>query len=170
MDKGEEKLNTLLDELGIEYKTTRHRALFKVEDASAEERNLDGAHCKSLFLKDKKGHFLLVVMMGYKKLNMKALSDVAALKIGRLSFATTDNLYQMLRLIPGAVTPFGLINLAANSQINFTLVLDKEMMEHDMLNYHPLHNEATTSLSAVSFLKFLAHLGHDPLVINFEEL
>lgn len=43
-----------LDELGLTHKTVGHEALYTVEQSRALRGDLDGAHIKNLFLRDKK--------------------------------------------------------------------------------------------------------------------
>jgi Ala-tRNA(Pro) deacylase len=62
---------------------------------------------------------------------------------------------------PGAVTPFGAIN---DTEGRVTVVLDMEMMRHEVLNYHPLVNTRTTSLAAKDLIKFLEATGHPPQI------
>ena len=50
-----ERLFALLDSLGIETTTHTHEPVFTVEENRAGRGALPGAHCKSLFLRDKKG-------------------------------------------------------------------------------------------------------------------
>ena len=53
---------------------------------------------------------------------------------------------------PGAVTPFGAIN---DTEARVTVVLDAAMMEHDILNFHPLINVMTTAIRRDDLVKFL---------------
>ena len=50
-----EELFAHLDALGIAHKTYSHPPVFTVAEAVALRGQLPGAHCKSLFLRDKKG-------------------------------------------------------------------------------------------------------------------
>jgi Ala-tRNA(Pro) deacylase len=77
-------------------------------------------------------------------------------------------LWDVLGVRPGAVTPFGLINDHAPQQVQ--VALDAQMLERDPLNFHPLHNEATTTISRDGFLKFLALTGHQPVLVDFDRL
>ena len=58
-----EELFARLDALGIAHRTYSHPPVFTVADATALRGSLPGGHCKSLFLKDKKGGFWLAVML-----------------------------------------------------------------------------------------------------------
>ena len=46
------------------------------------------------------------------------------------------------------------------------VVLQRRMMAMDLLNYHPLRNDATTTISPIDLLKFLAAVGHGPIIID----
>jgi Ala-tRNA(Pro) deacylase len=43
-------------------------------------------------------------------------------------------------------------------------VLDAAMMAHEVLNFHPLVNTATTTISREALLKFLEATGHKPQI------
>ena len=62
---------------------------------------------------------------------------------GRFSFGSADLLREVWGVEPGAVTPFGAIN---DTEARVTVVLDAAMMEHDILNFHPLINVMTTAI------------------------
>jgi Ala-tRNA(Pro) deacylase len=155
-----EDLFAHLAELGVETTTRRHAAVFTVEENKALRGDLPGGHCKSLFLKDKKGALWLVVALEDRAIDMKDLRR----RIGAatLSFGKVELLAEVLGVAPGAVTPFGLIN---DRQLRVTVVLDSDMMALDRLNYHPLTNLATTTISAQGLLSFIASTGHEARVM-----
>ncbi len=162
-----EGLLTLLEDLGIAATTIDHPPLHAVDDAQAcRAANLGaetGGFCKNLFLKDKKGVLWLVVTLEERNIRLNSLPK--SLGSARLSFAKPELLWETLGVRPGSVTPFALIN-DVNRQVR--LILDAPMMEHDWLNYHPLTNEATTTISKGDFLKFIRHCGHEPTIIDLE--
>jgi Ala-tRNA(Pro) deacylase len=45
-----------------------------------------------------------------------------------------------------------------------TVILDAAMMAQAMLNFHPLVNTATTTISRDGLLKFLEATGHRPRI------
>ena len=160
----EEDLFVFLDRLGIETKTIRHRPVFTVEEARSLRGDLPGGHCKSLFLKDKKGQLWLAVVLEDRSVDLKALAE----RIGaaRISFGSETRLYETLGVIPGSVTPFALIN---DPDHRVTVVLDKEMLELSPLHYHPLDNRATTAITPEDLLKFVTACGHERLIIDIPE-
>ncbi len=156
-----ENLMQRLDELGIESVTRDHAPLFTVEDSKSLRGEIPGTHSKNLFLKDKKGVLFLVVAEEDATINMKRFHQ----KIGsaRLSFGKPDLLQEVLGTTPGSVSPFTLINDTHNRVI---VILDANLMESDIINFHPLTNEATTSLTPQDLLTFITSCGHEPRIIQ----
>ena len=69
---------------------------------------------------------------------------------------------EVLGLEPGSVTPFGLIN---DKNVRTNVILDARMMEEEILNYHPLKNDATTTIRSGDLLAFIRSCGHEPRVV-----
>ena len=112
-------------------------------------------------MKDRKDKIWLAVLPGDKRANVNALER----RIGsaRLSFGKPDLLLDVLGVTPGAVTPFALINDTARRT---TVVLDGEMMASETINFHPLRNDASTTIATPDLLKFVAALGYAPLIVD----
>ncbi len=163
MPATEQDLLVRLDALGIAYATHRHPAVFTVEEARAHCGHFPGCHCKNLFLKDKKGSLWLVVARDDAPISMKHLDK----QIGsaRLSFGKPDLLMEVLGVIPGSVTPFALIN---DGEKRVNVVLDARMMASDLVNYHPLTNEATVALTPDALVAFIRDCGHEPAVLDVD--
>jgi Ala-tRNA(Pro) deacylase len=160
-----EDLFRRLDALGIAHRTYSHPPVFTVAEAAALRGRLPGGHCKSLFLKDKKGGFWLAVMLEQRRVDLKKLAQ--RLGAARFSFGGTEDLYALLGVRPGSVTPFALANDAAH---RVTPVLDKAMLAHDPLNYHPLVNDRTTAISPDDLLRFIAACGHRAQILELDAL
>lgn len=150
----------LLASLGIDAKTYEHPPIFTVADGEEHWRGIPGTHCKNLFLKDAKGQMWLVSCPTGRKVDLKALPD----KIGsaRISFGSSDRLRATLFIEPGSVTPFALANDMDKKVI---CVLDKAMMQDELLAFHPLVNTATTTVSPDGLLTFLKATGHAPKLV-----
>ena len=151
----EQKLFNLFKLINIDSKIFRHEALFTVEDSQKLRGRIPGAHCKTLFLKDKKNNLWLVVISedSIADLNMLAKK----LNAGRLSFCSPEIMLNILDVEPGSVTPFAIISDSAR---NVSIVLDSKMLESEKLNYHPLHNRATATISSKDLIKFISHFGN----------
>lgn len=149
-----------LVDLGIETSTIEHPPVFTVEESKAFRGELTGAHCKNLFLKDKKGQIWLVVSLEDRDIDMKALRH--SIGSHHLSFGKPELLMEVLGISPGSVTPFALIN---DSECRVNVVLDADMMAYDTLNYHPLVNSATTAIAPDDLLAFIRSCGHEPAIV-----
>jgi Ala-tRNA(Pro) deacylase len=155
-----DELFAYLDTLGIAHKTVTHPAVFTVEEARELRGTISGGHTKNLFLRDKKGALYLLVAPEDAAIELRALHRVLGAS-GRFSFGSAELLQEALGVAPGSVTPFAVIN---DKQARVTLVIDAALMTHDVLNFHPLVNTATTSISREGLLKFLAATGHAPRI------
>lgn len=151
--------------LGIRATTHRHPPLHTVAESVQLRGALPGGHCKSLFLKDRKGGLWLVVVLEDRRLDLNRLAD--RLGAPRFSFGSPALLEETLGVKPGSVTPFALINDEAH---RVAVVLDEEMLGFDPLNYHPLVNTATTAVSPADLLAFIADCGHRPRVLAMGDL
>jgi Ala-tRNA(Pro) deacylase len=50
------------------------------------------------------------------------------------------------------------------------LVLDQALMGHELVNFHPLTNTATTAVSREGLLRVLEALGVAPMIVDFASL
>ena len=157
----QKELLTVLDQINIEYTNHEHPAVFTVEEANLHHKGIDGVHSKNLFFKDKKKNLFLVVTLSDKPIVIKEMAK----KIGAKSpsFGKPDLLGKVLGVIPGSVTPFAVIN--ANSH-DIKVILDEEMMENELLNFHPLVNTATTTIASKDLVKFLEHCNQEFEIIR----
>jgi Ala-tRNA(Pro) deacylase len=151
----------LLHDLDIPTSTLTHEPVFTVEQARRVRGRLPGGHSKNLFLRTKKGVMWLIVAKEDRQIDLKQLAT--RLGSDRLSFGSPERLMGALGVIPGAVTPFGVIN---DTQGRVRVVLDRGLLEEDPLNFHPLDNTMTTAITSVDLLRFLEATGHEPLVID----
>ena len=155
-----DQLFAYLDDLGIAHQTVRHPAVFTVEEARTLRGKVTGGHTKNLFLRDKKGALFLVVAPEDAAIELKSLHRRLGAS-GRFSFGSAELMRETLGVEPGSVTPFAVINDRAG---RVTVVLDASMMREPTLNFHPLVNTATTTISREGLLKFLETTGHRPRI------
>ncbi|WP_192255396.1 prolyl-tRNA synthetase associated domain-containing protein [Mesorhizobium silamurunense] len=162
MPKTEAELYAFLADLGISVSTMRHPPLFTVADSQALRGEIPGGHTKNLFLKDKKDNFFLVTVGEEAEVDLKQIHHLIGAS-GRVSFGRPEMLMELLGVIPGAVTVFGLINDTAG---RVKVVLDQELMSHEVINGHPLTNEATTTIAAADLVRFVEATGHDAVILK----
>lgn len=150
-----------LDELNIDYQLHHHEAVFTVEESEKIDAEISGTHCRNLFLRDRKKKNFLVVLQNATEVNMKKLPPV--IESDRLSFGSADRLWQYLGVRPGSVCPFSIVN---DTDHQVKIILDKSMMEADIVNYHPLLNTMTVSLKPADLVKFIETTGHEAHIVD----
>jgi len=148
-----------LDDLGVNHKTIEHPAFFTVEDGRAFKAEMPGGHSKNLFLKDKKGVLTLAVAHADTRVDLVGLGKAIGAK-GRLSFGKPELMTATLGVIPGAVTPFALINPGAEALSR--VILDTALLAADPIWFHPLENTASTAVSPDGLRAFLQSCGFEP--------
>ena len=155
-EENEKKVYDVLEKLGISFVRHEHPPVFTVEGAERYWQGIRGAHCKNLFLRNKKGnrHYLVIIehtkRAGLKELEVQIGED-------RLSFASEERLSRYLGLKAGSVSPFGLIN---DSKKEVRVIIDQDLKNCDRINFHPNINIATVEMAYSDFEKFLSWAGN----------
>jgi Ala-tRNA(Pro) deacylase len=147
---------------GIDQTTHDHPAVFTVGESEDVKQTIPGTHTKNLFLKDSRDQLWLISAEGHAQIDLKRLHTVIG--SGRLSFGKPELMEETLGVAPGSVTALGLAN-DRNHRVRF--VLDRTLAQAALVNFHPLTNTATTTLSREGFRRFLAAVGVTPLVVDF---
>lgn len=160
-----EELFDYLDSLAIAHKTYDHAPIFTVKDGADIKASMPGGHTKNLFLKDKAGRFFLICALGDTSIRINKLHPILGCK--RLSFGKAEPLFDLLGMTQGSVTLFSILN---DTEHQVTLILDKALLNHDIVNFHPLLNDATTAISSADMIKFAKATGHDPIMLDFADL
>lgn len=159
-----EQLFAKLDAMGIRTSTVEHPPVFTVEEAKAHRGSVEGAHIKNLFLRNKKGAMWLVVAGEDLKLDLKHLGQ--RIGAGKVSFGSADRLMTYLGVIPGAVTPFSVLN---DLEGKVRVVIDQAVVEAPSVNAHPLSNDKTTTIGTEDLLRFMRECGHEAEIMDLTE-
>ena len=160
----EPALYALLEQLGIAHHTEEHRAVFTVEEGADVKARLPGGHSKNLFLKDKSGAYVLISALGSTEIRLNQLHKHIGTK--RLSFGKPDALLDLLGVVPGSVTVFSILN---DTDCKVRLILDKALLEHDAVWFHPMRNTASTRTAPQDLITFAEATGHPVTLIDFSE-
>jgi Ala-tRNA(Pro) deacylase len=151
--------------LGIETTTTEHAPVFTVAESQALRGTLEGGHSKNLFLRPAKsgpGPHLLAVLEENRQVSVNALARAAG--AGRVEMAPPEALLSLLGVLPGSVTPFGMVNAPPGA---VRIVLDAGLLrDHNWVHFHPLVNSMTTAIRPADLLRFLESLGHRPELLD----
>ena len=78
------------------------------------------------------------------------------------TFGNAELLAEVLRVAPGSVTPFALLN---DTKTRVTVVMDAALTSFAEINCHPMENTATTRVATEDMLRFIRACGHEPLVL-----
>ncbi|MEO1702885.1 MAG: YbaK/EbsC family protein [Pseudomonadota bacterium] len=162
MPKTSEDLFAHLTKLGISFENHEHEPVFTVAESQALRDEISGGHTKNLFLKDKKGRYFLLTVGEDAVIDLKKIHTLIGAQ-GRVSFGKPDALLELLGVAPGAVTAFGIINDMPQA---VTLIFDETLMEHAVINCHPLRNNATTSISTSDMRAFVESTGREYRVLK----
>lgn len=160
--KTPDDLFLFLDGLGIAHRTMRHQPVFTVAESVALRDEIPGGHTKNLFVKDRKDNYFLLTVEENAVVDLKTVHTVIG-AAGKVSFGRPEKLMEYLGVIPGAVTAFGVINDTGG---NVRIVIDEDLMKEEIVNCHPLANDATTSIASRDLLRFIEATGHEPLVLK----
>lgn len=159
----EQKVYALLDALGIAYEKIEHPAVYTCEEAARYESPAVTAPAKNLLLTNGgKSSFFLIIMAASKKLNAKALGRALGEK--GLTFASPEDMLRLLGLMPGAVSPFGLIN---DEAAEVAVILDREISTSGTVSFHPNVNTASVILKAEDFLTVMRRFKNKLVMLDF---
>ena len=151
-----------LDALGIQVPTYGPPPVFTVEEARTIRGDLPGGRSKNLFLRDKKGRMTLFSAAADQDVDLHRLAELIGAR-GRLSFGSDDRLMKFLGVLPGAVSPFAVINDVGRK---VQVVLERELLKQEPLNFHPLDNTMTTAIAKDDLLRFLEAEVHAPRIVR----
>lgn len=142
---------------GIEYEVTEHGAVFNMEEMSHVELPYPEADAKNLFVRDdKKRNYYLITVRGDKRVDLKKFREEHGTR--QLSFASENDLMNLLGLIPGAVTPLGILN---DSEKKVKFFLDEELVKCGLIGVHPNDNTATVWLKTTDLIDIITEHGNE---------
>ncbi|WP_107312234.1 prolyl-tRNA synthetase associated domain-containing protein [Burkholderia metallica] len=152
---GKDEVLKLLEESEIPFSCEEHESVLNMAESGMLMLSVVGARCKNLLLQDKKGHYFLVVTTATKSLELAGVSETLGRK--RLSFASSDKLFELLGIRTGSLSPLALVNDGAK---RVRLVIDAELTGESVFLFHPLENNASVSLSRSGLDRFLCGIEH----------
>ena len=150
-----------LDELGISVETVDHPPAPTTEQADEFIVGVAGVRTKTMFLTNrKKKNFYLVIMDDTKRLDMDNFKEIVGEKV---KMASADTLMQKMKLAPGVVSLFGLLN---NEDKDIKVYFDKAIMGEERMSFHPNTNEKTVFINTDDMLKFMDAIGYEANIVE----
>jgi len=150
-----------LNEQRIEYQAVEHPAAFTVDEMKALDLPHPEAGTKNLFLRDPKRNYYLLTMKEDKRADIKAFQETIGAK--HLRFASEEELMQILGLVKGSVTLFGIMNDADRRTRVF---IDSEF-QGGMISAHPNENNGSVYLKTEDMVGILQGHGSE---VSFVEI
>lgn len=155
-----------LQENSIWHEITEHKAVYNMAELAEVPCPYPEADAKNLFVRDdKKQNYYLITVKGEKRVNLKAFRKAQGTR--NLSFASAEDLMERLGLIPGAVTPLGVLNDETRSVKVF---LDQDFLqEPGLVGVHPNENTATVWLKTDDLIRIIREHGNEVVTFTCEE-
>lgn len=151
----------------IWYEITEHKAVYSMSEISEVEIPYPEADAKNLFVRDdKKENYYLITVRGNKRVNLKEFRKENNTR--PLSFASEKELEEIIQILPGSVSPLGILNDKKNKVKVF---LDKEFIEKtDIIGIHPNDNTATIWLKTKDLIDIIKENGNKVELVEIKEV
>lgn len=151
----------------IWYEITEHKAVYSMSEISEVEIPYPEADAKNLFVRDdKKENYYLITVRGNKRVNLKEFRKENNTR--PLSFASEKELEEIIQILPGSVSPLGILNDKENKVKVF---LDKEFIEKtDIIGIHPNDNTATIWLKTKDLINIIKEHGNKVELVEIKEV
>ncbi len=148
----------------IWYEITEHKAVFNMEELSEIKVPYPEYDAKNLCIRDdKKRNYYLITVKGDKRVNLKEFRRNNETR--PLSFASEQDLKDIMNLIPGSVSPFGLLN---DKELKVKFYIDRDFFnDKKIIGIHPNDNTATVWLNIEDLIEIIKEHGNE---VNIVEL
>ena len=157
-----QKVVDQLNELGIPFQIVEHEPVLTTEQADRFIEGIEGVRTKTMFLTNKKKrNFYLVIINDAKRLDMDVFKEIV--EENRIKMASAETLNDKMMLLPGTVSPFGLLN---NRDKDIQVYFDQEIVSEERMCFHPNTNEKTIFVNTKDLFTFLKAIGYEPHVIK----
>ncbi len=159
-----EEIYKLLNEESVPYEIVEHEAVYNMKDVKEKAIPIKGLEAKNLFLcDDKKNNYYLLIICGDKRVNLKDFRKKYNTR--SLSFATEQDLFNIMKLTKGSVTPLGLLN---DKELKVILYIDENFIgENNTIGVHPNNNTATIWLKVNDLIRIIKKHGN---IVNIVKL
>lgn len=150
------ELFELLDSLNIPYQKIDHEPILTMKDGDSIVKRLGVSACKCLLLKNKQNLHFLLLTEGDKKFNGKEIAK--QINSTHLTFATIEEMEQLLHCYQGSVSPLGLYYDISN---NVNLLIDGKLLQTEYIGCHPCDNTCSLKLRMKDLVElFLPAVHH----------
>lgn len=161
-----QEVYAFLNAKNIPHEITEHAAVYNMEELARVTLPYPDRDAKNLFVRDdKRRNYYLITVRGNKRVNLKEFRRRQGTK--PLTFASPEELQAILGLIPGAVTPFGLLN---DEECRVHFYIDRDFWQGSgLIGVHPNDNTATVWLQAEDLVALLQEHGTTVDIVELGE-
>lgn len=147
----------------IWHEITEHEAVYNMAELAQVDIPYPEADAKNLFVRDdKRWNYYLITVKGDKRVNLKDFKRAQGTR--SLTFASEQELMEIMHLIPGAVTPLGVLN---DEEIKVQVFLDQDFWNAPgLVGVHPNDNTATVWLKADDLVNIIKEHGNEVKVVS----
>lgn len=158
-----EGILNILKEKNIWFELEDHEAVFNMEDLNNLNLKYKDRDAKNIFLRDdKKQNYYLITVKGDKRVDLKQFRK--DFNTRNLSFASSEDLMRILNLVPGSVSPLGILN---DNELKVTLYLDEFFLsDNGIIGVHPNENTATIWLKVTDLVNLIKQHGNQIFLVS----
>ena len=151
-----QEIYNYLSEHRLWHEITEHPAVYNMAEVAELTMPYPEADAKNLFVRDdKRRNYYLITVLGHKKVNLKDFKR--SYNTRSLTFASPEELMEIMSLIPGAVTPLGVLN---DKEHKVKVFLDKDFLNGlQLIGVHPNDNTATVWLKTEDLIEIIRTNG-----------
>ncbi len=148
----------------IWHEITEHKAVYNMAELSEIDIPYPECDAKNLFVRDdKKRNYYLITVKGDKRVDLKEFRQKNNTRA--LSFASENDLMNIMHLLPGSVTPLGILN---DEERKINVFIDKDFKESPyIIGVHPNDNTATVWLKIDDLIDITKEHGNQ---VNFIQI
>lgn len=145
------------------YEISEHGEVLDMHELSKIRMPYPEIVAKNLFVcDDKKTNYYLITIKEHKKIDLKSFREKNNTR--RLSFASKDDLFKILKLTAGSVTPLGLLN---DTDLRVNFYLDNEFLrDKQIIGIHPNENTATLWMKVQDLIEIIEEHGNNVNIID----
>lgn len=145
------------------HEITEHPAVYNMAELAEVDIPYPEADAKNLFVRDdKRRNYYLITVKGDKRVDLKEFRRTHETR--PLTFASPEDLMSIMHLIPGAVTPLGILN---DEERKVILYLDQSFFEgQGLVGVHPNDNTATVWLKAEDLVNIIHTHGNEIHIVG----
>lgn len=149
----------------IWYEITEHEKIHTMKEAENISLPYPDAVVKNLFIKDeKRQNYYLISVKKDKRPDLKEFRKKN--QTARLTFATEQELKEILKLEMGAVTPLGLLN---DDQLRVRYFMDSEIADtQQIIGVHPDDSSATVWLKVQDLIGLIEVHGNSVVITEIK--